>query len=83
MRADTQFNLQTRQSSGHVSSGVPALSRMPVLGGLFGQQRFDNARDELVILVTASVASGFPELRLLTDEYLERFQSLRPLRNSR
>lgn len=72
-----------RQSSGHVSSGAPALSRMPVLGGLFGQQRRDSARDELVILVTASVASDFSELRRLTDEYLERFQSLRPFRNSR
>ena len=73
----------TRQSSEHAGSGAPVLSRIPVLGGLFGQQRRNSARDELVILVTASVASDFSELRRLTDEYLERFQSLRPLRNSR
>src|SRR5690606_38048898 len=37
------------------ATGVPGLSRIPVLGGLFGQQGNSKTRDELVVLITPTV----------------------------
>jgi pilus assembly protein CpaC len=38
-------------------SGVPGLSRLPVLGHLFRSDEFSNARTELVVMVTPRVAT--------------------------
>lgn len=70
----------TRQSVEHGSSGAPGISRLPLIGGLFGQQRQGNASDELVMLITASVAADATGLRNLTDDYLKRFRAIAPLR---
>lgn len=70
----------TRQSVEHGRSGAPGVSRLPLLGGLFGQQRQGNARDELVMLITASVVTDATGLRNLTNDYLKRFRALAPMR---
>lgn len=64
------------------SSGAPGLARIPVLGGLFGRQSTGSSRDELIMLITASVASDSTEVRDLTDDYLRRFRSLQPIGTS-
>ena len=61
------------------SSGVPGLSRIPVLGGLFGQQGTSTRRDELVVLITPTVVRNPLEARQLTDEYGRRFRVLDPI----
>ncbi|WP_297833579.1 type II secretion system secretin GspD [Thermomonas sp.] len=61
------------------SSGMPGLSRIPVLGGLFGQQGNSKTRDELVILITPTVVRDPLEARALTDEYGQRFRALEPI----
>lgn len=61
------------------SSGIPGLSRIPVLGGLFGQQGNSKTRDELVILITPTVVRNPQEARELTDEYGQRFRALEPI----
>lgn len=61
------------------SSGIPGLSRIPVLGGLFGQQGNSKTRDELVILITPTVVRNPMEARELTDEYGQRFRALEPI----
>ncbi|HEX5693185.1 MAG TPA: type II secretion system secretin GspD, partial [Arenimonas sp.] len=66
------------QSNG--STGVPGLSRIPVLGGLFGRKSQTNDRSEVIILVTPRVIRDPNEARRLTDEYGERFRALDPLR---
>ncbi|OHE79638.1 MAG: type II secretion system protein GspD [Lysobacterales bacterium GWF1_69_6] len=66
------------QSQG--SSGVPGLSRLPVVGGLFGRKSQTNDRSEVIILVTPRVIRDPNEARRLTDEYGERFRALDPLR---
>ena len=61
-------------------SGVPGLSRLPVIGGLFGTQSTTSDRSEVIILVTPRVIRDPAEARKLTDEYGERFRALEPLR---
>ena len=61
------------------STGVPGLSRIPWLGGLFGQQGKTTTRDELVVLITPTVVRNPMEARELTDEYGRRFRALDPI----
>ncbi len=63
------------------SMGIPGLSRIPILGGLFGQQGTSNSRDELVVLITPTVVRNPLEARELTDEYGRRFRALDPIYN--
>lgn len=67
------------EGSGSNSSGVPGLSRIPVLGGLFGTQGKSKNRDELVVLITPTVVRSPQEARALTDEYGSRFRALEPI----
>ena len=64
-------------------SGVPGLSRIPILGKLFGSTTRSNQRTELLILITPRVITSTDEARAVTDEYQRRFEGLRPLRNVR
>jgi general secretion pathway protein D len=63
------------------STGVPGLSRIPIIGGLFGQQSNGKTRDELVVLITPTVVRNPLEARNLTDEYGRRFRALDPIYN--
>ncbi|MFN3703240.1 MAG: type II secretion system secretin GspD [Thermomonas sp.] len=65
--------------SNRSATGVPGLSRIPVLGGLFGQQGSSKTRDELVVLITPTVVRNPQEARALTDEYGSRFRALDPI----
>ena len=65
------------------SSGIPGLSRIPIIGGLFGQQGSSTTRDELIVLITPTVVRSPQEARELTDEYGRRFRALEPLYNSK
>ncbi|MFD0739098.1 type II secretion system secretin GspD [Lysobacter koreensis] len=61
------------------SSGLPGLSRIPVIGGLFGTQSSRTARNEVIVLLTPSIIRDPQEARDLTDEYGARFRALEPL----
>ena len=61
------------------SSGFPGLSRIPVIGGLFGRQGSTTQRNETIILITPSVIRNPQEARDLTDEYGARFRAMEPL----
>lgn len=62
------------------SSGLPGLSRLPVIGGLFGRKTSTNRRSEVIVLLTPTVVRNAQEARNLTDEYGERFRALNPIR---
>lgn len=70
--------IKTDQGKG--SSGIPYLSRIPVIGGLFGSQNRTNNREEVLVLITPTVIRDPVEARRLTDEYGERFRGMDPLR---
>ncbi len=61
------------------SSGLPGLSRIPVIGGLFGRQSSNQDRTEVVVLLTATILRDQQELRTFTDEYSRRFRAMDPL----
>jgi len=61
------------------SSGFPGLSRIPVIGGLFGRQSSRTARSETIVLLTPTIIRNPQEARDLTDEYGARFRAMEPL----
>jgi general secretion pathway protein D len=61
------------------SSGVPWLSRVPVLGSLFGTQHAGNTRNEVIVLLTPTIVRNPEESRELTDEYGRRFRAMDPI----
>lgn len=60
-------------------AGFPGLSRLPVIGALFGNHNNVNTRTELVVLITPTVVRDPAGARKLTDEYGSRFRALEPL----
>ena len=69
--------------SARSSTGIPGLSRIPIIGGLFGQQGSTTTRDELIVLITPTVVRNPQEAREMTDEYGRRFRALEPLYDSK
>jgi general secretion pathway protein D len=66
--------------SSHTSGGFPGLSRIPVIGGLFGHQTVGKGRTETIILITPTIVRNPKEARDLTDEYGRRFRAMDPIR---
>lgn len=58
-----------RDKSEEGVSGVPLLSRVPVLGNLFSQTSNNNRRTELLIILTPRVIANATEAQAITDEY--------------
>jgi general secretion pathway protein D len=69
--------IQNDRGSG--SYGVPLLSKIPIIGGLFGTQTFRNNRTELVVLITPTVVSNGDEARAVTDELRKKLPALEGL----
>jgi general secretion pathway protein D len=61
------------------SSGIPGLSRIPLIGSLFGTQGSNTSRNEVIVLLTPTVIRNPQDARDLTDEYGRRFRALEPL----
>jgi general secretion pathway protein D len=69
--------IQDSRSKG--SSGIPGLSRIPWIGGLFGTQSTGTERTEVIVLLTPTIIRNPQEARDLTDEYGQKFRALEPL----
>lgn len=67
-------------SNSRGKGGLPFISRIPVLGGLFGQQNRISTRRELVVLITPRVVTGAEDSQRVTQDYLRQFRGLQPLR---
>lgn len=65
------------------STGLPGLSRIPVIGGLFGRQSSNQDRTEVVVLITATIINDQQGLRAMTDDYSRRFRAMEPMRAPR
>ncbi|MET0616187.1 MAG: type II secretion system secretin GspD [Luteibacter sp.] len=61
------------------STGVPGLSRIPLLGGLFRNKENTGRRTELVVLITPRVIANGVEARRVLDDYRRSFRALPPL----
>ncbi len=56
------------------SAGLPLLSRIPILGGLFGQQKLTDNRTELVMFITPRVVETDIDLKSVVDDLRRRMQ---------
>ena len=63
----------TRQNN---SEGLPLLARIPILGGLFGNQTLKYDRTELVLFITPRVVDSEVEVRRAIDELRRKMENL-------
>ncbi|WP_310476045.1 hypothetical protein [Sandarakinorhabdus sp.] len=65
-------------------SGLPLLSRIPIVGGLlFGNTNDETDRTELLILLKPRVMRSIDEAKAVTDELRAKIQAVRPLPGER
>ncbi len=58
------------------TSGVPLLSKIPLIGGLFGTQSLSKSRTELVLLITPTVVTNSDDARAVTEEIRRKLPTL-------
>jgi general secretion pathway protein D len=64
------------ETKGNGSNGLPLLSRIPILGGLFGAQKLTNDRTELVVFITPEVVANENDYRRVIDDLRRRMEQL-------
>jgi general secretion pathway protein D len=60
------------ESKTNTSAGIPLLSSIPVIGGLFGNQTFKTQKTELIVLITPRVASTVNQAKVITEEFRKK-----------
>ncbi len=60
----------------NTSAGLPLLSRIPVLGALFGQQTLTNNRTELVLFITPRVVETEADIRGAINDLRRKMENL-------
>jgi general secretion pathway protein D len=58
------------------SAGLPLVSRIPIIGGLFGQQTLTNNRTELVMFITPRVVENEIDLKGVVDDLRRRMEHI-------
>lgn len=67
-------NRQTR-----IKSGIPLLSQIPLIGGLFGRKTDTGSRTELIILITPTVIRSQQETEDIVEALIDGLDLTRPL----
>lgn len=57
-------------------SGLPIVSGIPIIGGLFGRQDWSSNRTELVLLITPRIISSVDESRQVVDELRKQLNGI-------
>ena len=57
--------------------GVPLLSRIPILGALFGVHDLQDKKRELVLLMTPHIITDHIQSKTVTDEFREKIEGLK------
>jgi general secretion pathway protein D len=60
-----------------IKSGVPLLSKIPLLGALFGSQEYTITKSELILLMTPHIITDHIQSRSVTEEFKERVEGLK------
>lgn len=69
-----------RNSQSFGKDGIPILSRIPVLGALFGNQSNDQTRTELIILIKPHVIRSMDDGTAITEELRAKLRTLEPFK---
>ena len=64
------------ESRANTSQGIPLVSRIPFLGGLFGEQELKNNRTELVLFITPRVVENEKDIGAVIDDLRKRMEYL-------
>ncbi len=67
------------------TAGIPLLSKIPVVGGLFGNQVYTDKRTELILLITPKLIADVTQARDALEEIRRKmpgFRDLIPKRNA-
>ncbi len=59
------------------TSGIPFLSKIPILGALFGYQNYQKSRTELMILLTPHVINDIDQSNAVTRDFRQKLDTLR------
>jgi general secretion pathway protein D len=70
-----------QESNFNSRTGVPILSKIPLLGSLFGKKSEDKVRTELIVLITPTVIENPEQAKQLTKEYAKQFKGLKPIKS--
>jgi general secretion pathway protein D len=65
--------IETKQNT---SAGLPLIARIPVLGGLFGNQNLKNNRTELVLFITPRVVENEVDTKRFIEEMRRKMERL-------
>lgn len=68
-----------RDRSSNGTSGLPILSSIPFVGGLFGTTSTDSQSTELLVLITPRVIAGDADLRAVSEEMKQRMRQFQTL----
>jgi general secretion pathway protein D len=58
-------------------SGIPLLSKIPIIGGLFGSQEYTFGKTELVLLMTPHIITDQIQSKSVTDEFREKVEGIK------
>jgi len=64
------------ENKANTSAGLPLLSRIPIIGGLFGQQKLTNNRTELVMFITPRVVETETDLKSVVEDLRRRMENI-------
>ena len=64
------------ENKGNNSNGLPLVSRIPVLGGLFGNQTLENDRTELVLFITPRVVESENDYTRVIEDLRRKMERL-------
>ncbi|MCG6552561.1 MAG: hypothetical protein L7F77_09560, partial [Candidatus Magnetominusculus sp. LBB02] len=59
--------------------GIPVLSQLPIIGGLFGYKDKEHSRTELMIIITPHVVKNVADAALMTDEFKKKLMGLKKM----
>jgi general secretion pathway protein D len=65
------------ESKEKITSGIPLLSKIPIIGGLFGFQSYETKRDELILLMTPHIINNQSTSDAVTKEFKDKVESMK------
>jgi general secretion pathway protein D len=60
-----------------LKTGIPFLSRIPLLGALFGTQRYVGQKTELIFLMTPHIITDHIQSKSVTDEFRDKVEGIK------
>jgi general secretion pathway protein D len=60
-----------------VKTGFPLLSKIPVIGALFGYQTYEKKKTEMILIMTPHIIADQSQSKAVTEEFTEKVQGLK------